>query len=95
MQIALKLCFSIHPCTKHAAGNSNLKSLSHLARKTLMVFFTCHMAETVLFDWACLTILQFLLEIMPSQFIQYRLAHLAARSKYGKQEAGSLTQLSR
>lgn len=59
-----------------------------------MVFFTCHMAETLLFNWACLTILQFLLEIMPSQFIQYMPACLEAHSKYEKQKAGSLTPLS-
>lgn len=49
------------------------------------MFFTCHTAETV-FNWACLAIVQFL-EVMPSQFIQYRPARVAAHSKYGKQEA--------
>lgn len=86
--------FSIHPYTSTLQGNSNLKSFSHLPKKTLIVFFTCHTAETLLFNLACLTILQFVLEIMPSQFIQYRPAHFAAHSKYRKQEAGSLTQLS-
>lgn len=52
------------------------------------------MAETLLFNWACLTTLQFLLEIMPSHLIQYMPACLEAHFKYTKQEAGSLTPLS-
>lgn len=93
MQIAIKLCISLSTLAPSTLqGNSSLKSLSHLPRKTLTVFFTCHTAETLLFSWACLTILQFLLEMMPSQFIQHGPAHIAAHSRSRNQEAASLTQ---